>query len=91
MGQRPRQQPWIGERFVGRAGLTELHFKGAIEKLQVRKCTTLADAILCATHPDGYFLKEERDAFRRVQRAVKMKNSPARISRWRTSTASGST
>ncbi len=65
-------QPVIGERFIGHAGLTQLHFKGAAQTLHVRRCTRLADAILCATHPDGYFQKEERDAFRRVQRAVKM-------------------
>jgi histidinol phosphatase-like enzyme (inositol monophosphatase family) len=65
-------QPWIGERFVGVNGSASLHFRGAIQPLQVRACAELSDAILCATHPDGYFQKEERDAFRRVQRAVKM-------------------
>ena len=65
-------QPWIGERFVGVNGATVLHFKGAVLPLKVRVCSDLSDAILCATHPDGYFLKEEREAFRRVQRAVKM-------------------
>jgi histidinol phosphatase-like enzyme (inositol monophosphatase family) len=65
-------QPWIGERFIGVNGATELHFRGAVLPLKVRVCSELSDAILCATHPDGYFLKEEREAFRRVQRAVKM-------------------
>jgi myo-inositol-1(or 4)-monophosphatase len=65
-------QPYIGERFIGANGRAELHHKGAVTPLQVRQCERLEDAILCATHPDGYFAKGERDAFRRVQRAVKM-------------------
>jgi myo-inositol-1(or 4)-monophosphatase len=65
-------QPSIGERFIGVNGKAELHFKGAIVPLHVRRCEKISDAILCATHPDGYFEKDERDAFRRVQRAVKM-------------------
>jgi len=65
-------QPWIGERFIGVNGATELYFRGAVLPLKVRVCSDLSDAILCATHPDGYFLKEEREACRRVQRAVKM-------------------
>ena len=65
-------QPSIGERFTGVNGTASLRFKGADIPLHVRQCEKLGDAILCATHPDGYFGKEERDAFRRVQRAVKM-------------------
>jgi myo-inositol-1(or 4)-monophosphatase len=65
-------QPSIGERFVGANGTAELHFRGATTPLHVRQCENLSGAILCATHPDGYFSKTERDAFRRVQRAVKM-------------------
>lgn len=65
-------QPWIGERFVGVNGATELHFRGAVLPLKARICSDLSEAILCATHPDGYFQQGEREAFRRVQRAVKM-------------------
>ena len=65
-------QPWIGERFVGVNGATELHFRGATVPLKARACAELGDAILCATHPDGYFQPGEREAFRRVQRTVKM-------------------
>src|SRR5690348_6648155 len=65
-------QPWIGERFIGANGATELHFRGATLPLKVRSCADLSEAILCATHPDGYFQAGEREAFRRVQRAVKM-------------------
>jgi myo-inositol-1(or 4)-monophosphatase len=65
-------QPWIGERFVGANGKCEMHFRGAVQPLQVRKCAALSDAILCATHPDGYFQAGEREAFRRVQRTAKM-------------------
>jgi histidinol phosphatase-like enzyme (inositol monophosphatase family) len=65
-------QPWIGERFVGVNGKTELNFRGATLPLKARACAELAEAILCATHPDGYFQQGEREAFRRVQRTVKM-------------------
>jgi len=65
-------QPWIGERFVGANGNAELHFKGAITPLQVRKGVALKDAILCATHPDAFHQKGEWDAFRRVQKQAKL-------------------
>ena len=65
-------QPSIGERFVGANGKAELHFKGAVTPLHVRACETLADAILCATHPDAFHQKGEWDAFRRVQKQAKL-------------------
>ena len=65
-------QPWIGERFVGANGKAELHYKGAITPLQVRKNVALKDAILCATHPDAFYQPGEADAFRRVQRKAKL-------------------
>ena len=65
-------QPWIGERFIGANGRAELHFKGAVTPLQVRKGVTLEDAILCATHPDAFYQPGETDAFRRVQKKAKL-------------------
>jgi histidinol phosphatase-like enzyme (inositol monophosphatase family) len=68
-------QPWIGERFIGANGKAELHFKGAVTPLQVRKGVELKDAILCATHPDAFYQDGEAAAFRRVQKKV-------RLTRW---------
>ncbi len=68
-------QPYVGERFVGANGKAELHFKGAVTPLQVRKGVALKDAILCATHPDAFHQPGEAGAFRRVQKT-------ARLTRW---------
>jgi myo-inositol-1(or 4)-monophosphatase len=65
-------QPWIGERFVGANGETNLHFRGAAVPIHVRQCEKLSDAILCATHPDAYHQPGEWPAFRRVQKEVRM-------------------
>ncbi len=65
-------QPWIGERFIGVNGKAELHYKGAITPLNVRKGVELKDAILCATHPDAYHQPGEWPAFRRVQKKAKL-------------------
>jgi myo-inositol-1(or 4)-monophosphatase len=65
-------QPVLGERFVGTNGRTELRHGGAVTPLATRRGTSMADAILCATHPDAFFGEGERAAFRRVERAVRM-------------------
>jgi myo-inositol-1(or 4)-monophosphatase len=65
-------QPVLRERFVGANGVTHLHTGGAKARLQTRRCESLADAILCATHPDAYFSDGEQAAFRRVEREVRM-------------------
>jgi myo-inositol-1(or 4)-monophosphatase len=68
-------QPFIGERFIGANGRTELNYKGATSALTTRKEIRLKDAILCATHPEAFYREGEWEAFQRVQRAV-------RLSRW---------
>jgi histidinol-phosphatase len=65
-------QPVIGERFVGANGKSVLHAQGQVASLHTRACTQMSEAILCATHPDAFFQDGEMDAFKRVERAVRM-------------------
>jgi myo-inositol-1(or 4)-monophosphatase len=65
-------QPYIGERYIGANGRTELHAGGVVSPLKTRTDTKISDAILCATHPDAFFGEGEWPAFRRVERAVRM-------------------
>lgn len=62
-------QPVTGERFVGTPDGTFL----AEQKLQVRPCTGLADAILFSTTPDMFDTEEELPAFARVESKVKLR------------------
>lgn len=55
-------QPYIGERFVGGPGISEVHHKGDIRPLGVRPAATLADATLFTTFPE-VGTKTEGDAF----------------------------
>jgi myo-inositol-1(or 4)-monophosphatase len=65
-------QPILGERFVGVNGEAFLHTKESRTQLHTRACPRLADAILCATHPDAYFADGEQTGFKRVERQVRM-------------------
>lgn len=65
-------QPVLRERFIGANGRAELISGGANLPLQVRQCRDISTAVLCATHPDAYFSEDERQAFLRVQRKVRM-------------------
>ena len=65
-------QPVLGERFIGVNGAAHLSQGGKSERLEVRACASLSDAILCSTDPGAYFTKEQLAAFARVDRAVKM-------------------
>src|SRR5437867_3797209 len=65
-------QPVLGERFIGVNGETELLTQGGRTPLRVRPCADLSEAVLCATHPSAYFTSGEREAFRRVESAVRM-------------------
>ncbi len=75
-GERPilgiLDQPILRERFVGANGRAVLHTDEARTPLETRGCARLADAVLCATHPDAYFAAVERDAFQRLAREVRM-------------------
>jgi myo-inositol-1(or 4)-monophosphatase len=65
-------QPVLRERFIGVNREAELIANGERIRLRARPCKDISDAVLCATHPDGYFSESEQAAFRRVQRAVRM-------------------
>jgi myo-inositol-1(or 4)-monophosphatase len=65
-------QPVLHERFVGVNGEAFLHTKEARTPLHTRECTRLADAIVCATHPDAYFSKDEQAAFKRIEQGARM-------------------
>jgi myo-inositol-1(or 4)-monophosphatase len=65
-------QPVLGERFIGVNGEAELCTKNGRERLRVRPCAVLSEAVLCTCHPDAYFTPEERTPFQRLQRAVRM-------------------
>src|SRR4030095_4887308 len=65
-------QPVLRERFIGVNGEAELVSSGHRTPLRARPCSDVADAVLCATHPDAYFSEAEQAAFGRVQRAVRM-------------------
>jgi myo-inositol-1(or 4)-monophosphatase len=65
-------QPVLRERFIGVNGEAELISNGQRTRLRARPCADISEAVLCATHPDVYFSEAEQNAFRRVQRAVRM-------------------
>lgn len=65
-------QPVLRERYIGVNGRTELHADETRQALHARPCTSISDAILCATHPDAYFSAREQTAFRRLERSVRM-------------------
>jgi myo-inositol-1(or 4)-monophosphatase len=65
-------QPVLHERFLGVNGEAVLLAGTRRTALHARPCPALAEAVLCATHPDAYFSPAEADAFRRVQRATRM-------------------
>jgi histidinol phosphatase-like enzyme (inositol monophosphatase family) len=65
-------QPVLRERFIGVNGKAELLSGDARTPLHVRSCPDLSQAVLCTTHPEAYFTSSEREAFRRVQRGVRM-------------------
>jgi histidinol phosphatase-like enzyme (inositol monophosphatase family) len=62
-------QPYTGERFVGSA---DGAFLGD-QKLAVRACATLDDAVLYSTTPDMFKPGPEQDAFERVEATVKLR------------------
>ncbi|HEY1962450.1 MAG TPA: inositol monophosphatase family protein, partial [Rhizomicrobium sp.] len=65
-------QPVLRERFLGVTGQAHMLTEGEDLRLQVRPCADLSDAVLCATSPNAYFSPKERDAFTRIERAVRM-------------------
>jgi len=64
-------QPYIGERFFGGFGISELRRGAVITPLAVRPAASLADAILYTTHP-GVGTKAEGDAFAVLSQNVRL-------------------
>lgn len=65
-------QPVLRERFTGVNGRATMWSQGEETPLHTRRCETLDNAILCATHPSAYFAHGEQAAFRRVEQRVRM-------------------
>lgn len=65
-------QPYIGERFVGRPGKTELLRSGQRTTLHTRPCASLGDAILGCTDPVIFSQPGEREAFADVSAKARL-------------------
>ncbi len=66
-------QPYTGETFVGSRMGAELRRGGSSDKLNVRECRRLDDAIVSATDPAMFTGPGERDAFRAVASKARMR------------------
>jgi histidinol-phosphatase len=64
-------QPFVGETFMGSRHGAYLLRGGRLQPLRTRQVNDLADASLCATHPEMFREGPERSAFGRVSRACK--------------------
>ncbi|HSC19921.1 MAG TPA: histidinol-phosphatase [Rhizomicrobium sp.] len=65
-------QPVLGERFIGVNGEAHMLSQAEEVRLQVRPCSQLSGAVLCATHPNAYFTGAERAALGRLESKVRM-------------------
>jgi myo-inositol-1(or 4)-monophosphatase len=65
-------QPFLHERFVGCEGSAELHNAEGITPLATRQCASLAEAVICTTHPGVHFDEAEREEFARVEKACRL-------------------
>ena len=67
------EQPFLKERFIGAGGRAEMRGHGErIVPLRTRECATLAEAIVCSTHPMAHMDAGERSLFHRVEAAARM-------------------
>ncbi|MDO8288453.1 MAG: histidinol-phosphatase [Parvibaculum sp.] len=66
-------QPYTGERFIGRPGLSELVTRHGRSKLRVSTCTALDNAILGNTDPAMFKTEKERTVFRTLSSEVKLR------------------
>jgi len=65
-------QPYLDEYFIGTALGSRLVRSGSEQRLRVRPCPKLTDAILGTTDPVQYFTPAEAAAFAQVRAAAKM-------------------
>ncbi len=66
------EQPFLRERFVGTGGQTLFSHPGGTFPLRTRTCASLADAVICTTHPMLHFGETEREQYFRVERACRL-------------------
>ena len=65
-------QPFVGETFYG-TNDAAFHRRGEVERrLQTRRCGSLEEAVLTTTSPKQFGKPEERAAFDRLERVVKL-------------------
>jgi len=65
-------QPFLRERFVGTDVQTLFSHPGGTFNLRPRACSSLADAVICTTHPMLHFNETEREQYFRVERACRL-------------------
>jgi myo-inositol-1(or 4)-monophosphatase len=65
-------QPFLGERVIGRNKTAELRNAGGSMSLKTRTCSALSDAVICTTHPFTHFGDEERARIFRVERTCRL-------------------
>jgi myo-inositol-1(or 4)-monophosphatase len=65
-------QPFMHERFLGTDGQTLFAHAGGMSELRTRACSSLADAVICTTHPMLHFREKEREQYFRVERACRL-------------------
>jgi histidinol-phosphatase len=65
-------QPYLGERYIGRPGKTEFIRNGQVQKLQTKECANLSKAILGCTDPAMFTQTSELEAFTEVSRAARL-------------------
>ena len=65
-------QPFLRERFVGTDVQTLFSHAGGTVNLRTRACSSLADAVICTTHPMLHFHEKERERYFRVERACRL-------------------
>ena len=64
-------QPFVGETFVGSRLGAYLRRAGNVQPLRTRRISDLAEASLCATHPEMFRPGAEQSRFMRVSRSCK--------------------
>ena len=76
-GERPviglMDQPYIGERFVGRPGGSELIGPMGTMPLKTSTCTKLEEALIGNTDPAMFHLDDEKAAFREISSKVRLR------------------
>lgn len=66
-------QPYVGERFIGRPGGSELVGPRGTVPLKTSRCTKLEDALLGNTDPGMFRIDGERAAFREISARVRLR------------------